>query len=130
MNSLKSYTCDTYEYINEYLRENTSGDTFYDKCIEDIDSMLTLSDREYTVYRGITSYPIFGVQKSYISTTHSIDVARMHGTYLLCITVPMNIRCRDLCDISYIADEEELLIGRGYDLVCDDMKDGIFYCHI
>lgn len=130
MNSLLHYTCDTYEYINEYLREEMPIDHYYDQCIEDIDSMLSPSDREYTVYRGIDKYPIFGIQRSYISTSYNIDIARDHGVYILCITIPINTRCRDLCSISYIQEEEELLIGRGYDLVFDIYQDGIFYCHI
>lgn len=78
MNSIKNYTCDLYEYINEYLRLRHNGNDYYDEQIENIDRCLTPSNEEQLVFRGITNEPKFGLELGYLSTTLSYDIAKMH----------------------------------------------------
>lgn len=121
MTLLKEYTLDMYEYVNEYLR-NDRGESenysvndmeYYDNIIDDIDDNMSYNNINNVLYRGLDREPEFGLQKHYTSCSKSLKVAMEHGMYVLVITVlGKSIASIDLENISYIADEKEVLLDR------------------
>ena len=119
---MNQYTLDLYEYVNCYLngeKFNKEDSVIYDKIIDSLDSSMYPSESDIVLYRGLPCKPILGLQKGYISTSKNLDVAKEYGDYILEIHVKKGTMLLDISEISYIKEEEEVIIARNSILVYD-----------
>jgi len=144
---IAAYSGDAYKAINDYLRQDNSGDPMIEEQIVRLDRAIASNPAPatVTVYRGIGETFAADLEsrglavgdiiqdKGFLSTSRHRDIAaafmRSSAGMLLAIHVPVGGKALDIAALSAYPGEAEIMLARGarlrvagYDPVADILE--------